>query len=503
MIQTSQPTGRLRSALTGIVSAGLGFGVSELASGLLGIPSLIQGVADWVVDSVPPGVKDWAITVFGTNDKLALVVGIVAVGLGLGGLAGVLAGRRFGAAVAIFAGFGAAGALASSSNPATGVTAAWLVAIAAVVAGLAVLNWLTRAKADRAEMATRRDFLKTAAVAGLGIMTAGMGRALYSSARAAAGQREEVAVPQAIASELPAGTSFDVSGLTPVVVPNKDFYRIDTAIAIPRVDLDTWSLTFTGMVDTPYQIGFDELMDLPLVERYVTLSCVSNPVGGDLVGNARWLGVPLRDLLERAGVKPDAEQLVARSVDDFTVGFPVEAAFDGREALVAVGMNGEALPIEHGFPVRLVVSGLYGYVSATKWLTEIELTTWDGFDAYWVPRGWSKEAPVKTQSRIDTPARGSIESGTRFIAGVAWAPHRGIDRVEVQLDNGSWMEAELSEPLSKDAWRQWRLSHDFTTGSHRIRVRATDGTGQTQSENERPPAPNGAEGWHTVVVTAK
>jgi len=290
MEQTSQPTGRSRAALRGIVSAGFAFGVSELASGLLGIPSLIQGVADWVVDSVPPGVKDWAISVFGTHDKLALVVGIVAVGLGLGGLAGVLGGRRFGAALAIFGGFGAAGALASSSNPATGVTAAWLVAIAAVVAGLAALKWLARPRADRIDIETRRDFLKTASVAGLGVMTAGLGRLLYSSARAAAGQREAVALPQAVASDLPAGTSFEVSGLTPVVVPNEDFYRIDTAIAVPRVDLDTWSLSFTGMVDNPYEIGFEELMDMPLVERYVTLSCVSNPVGGDLVGKRSLAG---------------------------------------------------------------------------------------------------------------------------------------------------------------------------------------------------------------------
>jgi DMSO/TMAO reductase YedYZ molybdopterin-dependent catalytic subunit len=182
------------------------------------------------------------------------------------------------------------------------------------------------------------------------------------------------------------------------------------------------------------------------------------------------------------------------------VGFPVEVAFDGREAMLAVGMNGEALPLEHGFPARLVVAGLYGYVSATKWISEIELTTWDGFDAYWIPRGWAKEAPVKTQSRIDTP-RGEILPGPTTVAGVAWAPDRGITRVEVQIDNGAWTEAQLSEPLSKDAWRQWRLSHDFTTGSHRIRVRATDATGMSQGETEVPPAPDGAEGWHTVVVT--
>ena len=247
------------------------------------------------------------------------------------------------------------------------------------------------------------------------------------------------------------------------MVPNDDFYRIDTAIVVPRVDLDGWTLSFSGMVDNPYSINFDELMDLPMVERYVTLSCVSNEVGGDLVGNARWLGVPLKDLLERAGVQAGADQLVARSVDDFTVGFPTAAASDGREALLAVGMNGVALPLEHGFPARLVVSGLYGYVSATKWIKEIELTTWDSFDAYWVPRGWSKEAPIKTQSRIDTPV-GRIEAGEHYIAGVAWSPNVGIARVEVEIDTGGWQPAELTDPLSEDAWVQWRLPLQLRDG---------------------------------------
>jgi DMSO/TMAO reductase YedYZ molybdopterin-dependent catalytic subunit len=331
------------------------------------------------------------------------------------------------------------------------------------------------------------------------LLAAGVGRVLFSTNRAAASQQSEVTVNPGT-SDIPVAASFELEGLTPVVVPNADFYRIDTAIVVPRVDLDGWSLSFSGMVDNPYSINFDELMELPMVERYVTLSCVSNEVGGKLVGNARWLGVPLKDLLDRAGVQAGADQLVARSVDDFTVGFPTAAASDGREALLAVGMNGEALPLEHGFPARLVVSGLYGYVSATKWISEIELTTWDGFDAYWVPRGWSKEAPIKTQSRIDTPGR-RIEPGEHYIAGVAWSPNVGIARVEVEVDTAGWQEAELTEPLSEDAWVQWRLRYDFGPGSHRIRVRATDATGFTQGENHVPPAPNGAEGWHTVSIT--
>jgi DMSO/TMAO reductase YedYZ molybdopterin-dependent catalytic subunit len=285
-----------------------------------------------------------------------------------------------------------------------------------------------------------------------------------------------------------------------VITPNESFYRIDAALSVPRVDLPEWSLTIKGMVDRPYAISYADILDMRMVERYVTLSCVSNPVGGILVGNAKWLGVPLTEILDRAGVQPDAEQIVGRSVDDFTVGFPVEAAYDGRDALLAVGMNDEPLPFEHGFPARLVVAGLYGYVSATKWISEIELTRWDDFDAYWVPRGWSKEAPVKTQSRIDTPPSGAqVPVGTRKVAGVAWAPDRGIAKVEVQLGgDAEWVEADLSESLSDSSWRQWSIDWDAATGPYVIRVRATDGEGNLQTDEVVPPAPNGATGWHTI-----
>nr|MDP9494851.1 molybdopterin-dependent oxidoreductase [Actinomycetota bacterium] len=278
------------------------------------------------------------------------------------------------------------------------------------------------------------------------------------------------------------------------------FYRIDAAFSVPRVDLPAWTLSIKGMVDRPYSITYADLLDMRMVERYVTLSCVSNPVGGNLVGNAKWLGVPLTEILDRAGMQPEAEQIVGRSVDDFTVGFPVEAAYDGRDALLAVGMNDEPLPFEHGFPARLVVAGLYGYVSATKWISEIELTRWDDFDAYWVPRGWSKEAPVKTQSRIDTPPSGAqVPAGPRQVAGVAWAPHRGISKVEVQLgDLADWLEAELSESLSDNSWRQWSIEWEAPVGSHVLRVRATDGEGNLQTDEIVPPAPNGATGWHTI-----
>ena len=303
------------------------------------------------------------------------------------------------------------------------------------------------------------------------------------------------------AGPLPPGHSLEVSGISPIITPNEDFYLIDTALTPPQINLEEWSLRVTGLVENPYEITFDELLTRPLVERYVTLSCVSNQVGGSLVGHAKWLGVPLSLILDEAGILPEAEQIVGRSVDAFTVGFPASIPYDGRDALVAVGMNDEPLPIEHGFPVRLVVAGLYGYVSATKWLSELELTTWDGFDAYWVPRGWAKQAPVKTQSRIDTPRDGRIDAGPRAIAGVAWAPHRGIDRVEVRIDEGPWMEAELSTEISDNSWRQWKVDWDFSPGRYRIQVRATDGDGVTQTDLRRPPDPDGATGWHNIHVT--
>ncbi|GEM_PF-84942 len=294
-----------------------------------------------------------------------------------------------------------------------------------------------------------------------------------------------------------------VNGISPIVTPNSDFYRIDTAIVVPSVDVDSWQLSISGMVDRPYSMNFAELVGMGLVETPVTLSCVSNRVGGNLVDNAVWRGVPLADVLNRAGVQRGATQIVGRSVDNWNSGFPTEYAFDGRQALVAVAMNGEPLPREHGFPVRLVIAGLYGYVSATKWLEEIRLTTWEGFDSYWVPRGWAKRGPIKTQSRIDVPRRDSrVRAGRVAVAGVAWAPTRSIERVEVQIDDGPWVRAELSNNMSINSWRQWVYAWDATPGRHRIRCRATDGTGSTQTSEVRPPAPDGATGWHTIEVTA-
>ncbi len=305
----------------------------------------------------------------------------------------------------------------------------------------------------------------------------------------------------ASSANLPANLD-DIAGISPLITPNSDFYRIDTALIVPRLTADSWNMTVSGMVDNPLELNFEQLvMSYPLVSETVTLSCVSNPVGGELVGNAVWEGVRLSDVLEDAGVQPGADQISGRSVDNWASGFPTELAFDGRVAMIAVAMNGEPLPARHGFPARLVIAGLYGYVSATKWLRDIHLTTWEGFDSYWVPRGWAKRGPIRTQSRIDVP-RGSnaaLPAGQPLaIAGVAWAPHRRISQVEVRIDDQPWAQAELSRELSTSSWRQWVYRWDEPTpGNHTVVVRATDGDGETQTQVRTPPAPSGATGWHT------
>jgi DMSO/TMAO reductase YedYZ molybdopterin-dependent catalytic subunit len=352
---------------------------------------------------------------------------------------------------------------------------------------------------DVGDLGRRRLMVGLAGAAAVSVVTISVGRARLRS-RAEA-QRAALDLPNPVESQ-PDPTSandFGLESLSPIVIGSATFYRIDTALVVPTIDPEEWTLKVTGMVDREIELSYQDLNEMPLIERYVTLSCVSNEVGDRLVGNALWTGVPLRDILDMAGVRGGADQIVGRSVDGWTAGFPTELAYDGRDALLAIGMNRDVLPANHGFPARIVVPGLYGYVSATKWLTEIELTTWDAFDGYWIPRGWSKEGPIKTQSRIDRPkGRSSIAAGEYAIAGVAWAPNVGIAGVEVQVDDQAWSEAELSVPLSNDAWVQWRFDADLEPGDHVVRVRATDATGETQGEARVGVRPNGAEGWHTV-----
>jgi DMSO/TMAO reductase YedYZ molybdopterin-dependent catalytic subunit len=348
----------------------------------------------------------------------------------------------------------------------------------------------------------RRFLLAAIGTASAAVVAGGLGRVLRARFQVDAA-RAALVLPRPTSPAVPAGAeaAVAVEGAEPYVTPNGRFYRIDTALVVPQLSPDVWRLRIGGMVDRELTLTYDELVARPMVERIVTLACVSNEVGGRLVGNARWLGVPLADVLHEAGVRPGADQLVSRSYDGWTCGTPTAAVLDGRDALLAVGMNGEPLPLSHGFPVRMVVPGLYGYVSATKWVTELELRTFADFDAYWVRRGWAAQAPIKTMARIDVPRSGaSVGAGTVAVAGVAWAPHRGIQAVEVQVDEGDWQPAELAAEPTVDGWRQWVLPWDAPPGRHVLRARATDGDGAVQTGEESDPVPDGATGWHSLVV---
>jgi DMSO/TMAO reductase YedYZ molybdopterin-dependent catalytic subunit len=432
----------------------------------------------------------------------------------------MLAARRRIVGDAFFVAFAVLGTVAaidtSGSSSAAAVFAGVFAAAGGVYSLRVQLAWAERPEPTRpsaaargtrrpapAPVSSRRRFLVlTGALATAAVVSADLGRVLLDRVSVAAARAKVLLPrPRQAAPAPPSGSSFAVDGISPIVTPNDRFYRIDTVLNVPQVDPDRWRLRVHGRVDHPFELSFAEVLAMPMVEAYVTLQCVSNEVGGPLVGNAKWLGVPLKALLDRAGVQNGADQIVGRSVDDFTVGFPTAAVLDGRTALLAVGMNGEPLPTKHGFPVRLVIAGLYGYVSATKWVTELEATRFADYNSYWVDRGWSQQAPIKTESRIDVPhGKGTLAAGTVPIAGVAWAPTRGIRRVEVQVDNDPWHDAELATAISGNTWRQWRYLWQATSGTHQLRVRATDGTGAVQSAVDSPPPPDGATGYHTIVV---
>ncbi|MFL5778202.1 MAG: molybdopterin-dependent oxidoreductase [Chloroflexota bacterium] len=499
-----------REALSGLLAAGAALATGELLAGVLpGAPSLVASVAQLVIDLQPPGAKDAAVGLFGTNDKLALEVTIVLVSLALGAAVGLIASSRPAVAVAVFAIAGTVGFAAGLRDPLSQpILAAGTAALSAIV-GVQVLGWLLgRARAASAPASTdpaRRSFLIGAGTVGAATLMAGLGGRWLVERGRQAPAGASASIPQPAATVAPLAQVADlaptVPGLTPIVMPNDRFYRIDTSILTPIVDPADWHLRVHGMVDRVVTLDWAQLLALPLFEQYVTIACVSNEVGGRLVGNAKWTGVRLRQVLEMAGVKPGASQLVGRSVDGWTAGMPTAWVMDkAREPMIAVRMNGDPLPPIHGFPARLIVPGLYGYVSATKWLTELELTTLDAFDGYWVPLGWAKEAPILTQSRIDTPGDGgTVPAGRVPVAGIAWAPDRGIGKVEVGID-GHWAEARLSAPISDATWVQWVYDWQATPGRHTVAVRATDGTGTVQTDEESRPAPDGARGWHTIGV---
>jgi DMSO/TMAO reductase YedYZ molybdopterin-dependent catalytic subunit len=353
----------------------------------------------------------------------------------------------------------------------------------------------------------RRGFLLSAGAAfGVAAVAGGAGRKLLTQRFNVADARARLRLPAAKspATPLPPGVDLKLPELTPFTTDNRTFYRVDTAIVLPQVEPDTWQLRIHGRVRNPLTLSFADLKSRDLIERDITLTCVSNEVGGNLTGHARWLGVPLKDLLREVGVDPAADQVVTRSVDGWTCGTPTSACLNTESAMLAIGMNGEPLPIAHGFPVRMLVPGLYGYVSGTKWIVDMELTTFDAFDPYWVKRGWKANGPIKVSSRIDTP-RGlsGVRAGqTVKVAGVAWAQTRGITRVEVRAQGGPWQQATLAPQAGKDTWRQWVWDWTPTgSGLNTLEVRATDGNGTVQTEARRPPFPDGSTGWHNVVVT--
>jgi DMSO/TMAO reductase YedYZ molybdopterin-dependent catalytic subunit len=547
---------KLRSFVAGAVGMVVAFGMVELVHGLYPlVPSVLVAVAQRIIELTPGDFATRAVSALGKANIPILVAFTVLGTLALAGFLAYLSLRsRIFALVGVV--FLAAVALAAAfTEPLIDPVATVLTLLGALGIGAGVSFFLLRTSgllergtateaAGEAEegpvqsapqpfvgrsreahseggiAVSRRNFVVVSGVAAVaGLAAGGAGRLLSTGEGAAvagadpaplqpsqrgggAGSSGSEALPEAAAE-----ASLDVEGMPPLFTPNEDFYLIDTAISSPRINRDRWTLNITGAVDNPIELSYDDLLSLPTREADITLSCISNEVGGGLISNARWTGVLLSDVLQEAGLSQDkiasaSEQLVGRSVDDWTSGFPTEIAFDGREALVAFGMNDEELPLKHGYPVRLVVPGLYGYVSATKWLTEIELTDW-GFDAYWIKRGWSKEGPVVTQSRIDTVSDDStVSAGTRPVGGVAWAPHRGIDRVEVSTDDGeTWNDARLAAQLDVDVWRQYVYDWEAEPGEYTLKVRATDGEGETQTEEEAAPQPSGATGYHTIKTT--
>lgn len=548
MSSDPSPDRRLAAAVVGLLAAGVAVGVAELVAGLAQVTSVIVSLGEAIIELAPQTLTEFVIGTLGGLDRGLLLTSVVVTVALLSVAIGLLARRDLRVGAGVVLALGLLAAAASAANPADPAPRSLLPGLAAIPAGVVALRvGMRRARMHGAgthrvatprdgvrpagsprpaatgegsspgtavaaassstsvgAASSRREFLKVAgALSVVAAATVAGGRWLQVRASAVR-ERLELALPAAArpAPSIPAGADFDLDGLAPHLTPNADFFRIDTAASVPNVLAEDWQLRIHGLVDREVTLTYADLLERELVEEDVTLVCVSNEVGGQLIGNARWLGVRLDELLREVGIQDGATQIVGRSVDGFTAGFPVADALDGRDALLAIGMNGEPLPLEHGYPVRIVVPGLYGYVSAVKWLAELEVTTFEAYDPYWIRRNWAREGPVKTQSRIDRPGDGhGVDAGEVVVAGVAWAQTRGIERVEVQVDDGDWLEAELAELDGElDTWRQWRVTWDAEPGRHELRVRATDGTGETQGEDRVDPVPDGAEGWHTIEV---
>jgi len=567
----SDPRARRRvglGAIAGLLAAATALGVGQLVAGLTGANgSPVVAVGQLQIDFTPAWLKNFAISEFGSDDKLALVSGILVV-LGIfAAVIGVAATRRLGYGMAGLLVFAAIGLTAAATRP-TASVASLLPTLAATAAAAIVLrvlinrigapapagasaapqawgdtgeddadrpadsgelavpdlppgmgrqggvirpsagqgrDWLAGAPGPSGLEPARRGFLAASVATAGAAAVAGLAGRVLAERSSVTTARNAIKLPKPVPSTvptLPPGVDLNIPGLASFITPNNNFYRVDTAIVLPEVDPTSWQLRIHGMVNREITITFDQLLKRPLIEDYVTLCCVSDPVGGPYIGNALWLGASLASLLREAGIKAGADQLMCTSVDGFTSGTPVQTVMDGRDALLAVAMNGQPLPVAHGFPVRMVVPGLYGYVSATKWVTDINVTTFAGNFAYWAQRGWTQQAPIKTESRIDVPnGENQIRTGRTAVAGVAWAQHKGIEAVEVRVDQGPWNQARLAAVPGLDTWRQWVWEWDATSGNHVIEARATDKTGYTQTAVQAQPEPNGASGYPSVAVT--
>jgi len=509
--------------------------VGELVSVVVGAASSpLLAVGSFVIDIFPPWAKDLVIALFGTNDKLVLLLSLglaVVIAASIGGVL-QLVRPPLGVVVVAIAGVLSMAAIVTRAGATPWDAVPTL--IGTVIAGYVIhasigrlRQWRDESVGESEKASTgesesmleslianetpspaaglaRRSFLSFTLIAGVAAAVVGTGsRLINQSLSSLAAVRDALKLPAPRTTvPIPAGADLGIPGVTPLFVSNDDFYRIDTALTVPTIDPSTWSLRISGMVDREVTLSFQELLDLGVDEYVITLTCVSNEVGGPLLGNAKWLGVPLRTVLALAGPASGADMVLSTSVDGFTAGTPIEALTDPMlDAILAVGMNGEPLPLEHGFPVRMVVPGLYGYVSATKWLSELKVTTFADDEGYWTPRGWDALGPIKLSSRLDTPrADKPVPAGLTKVAGVAWAQPVGVAKVDVKIDGGSWMPATLSTPINTDSWVQWYVDWEATSGVHTIVVRATDLDGNVQIEERVPPAPNGSTGLQSSLV---
>lgn len=502
----------LCAALGGVIAVGAGVAAGELTAVVVAPSSApVRAVGALLVDHSPAPMREFAIHTFGTHDKTALFIGIGAAMVACAAIIGVVQLRHRVLGVVGIGIFTLVGLGAAVSRP----TADGRYAVAPLVTGIVAIGVLVGLAAtlrtpppaaDTATRISRRRFLLSGATVIALAATAQYAARRVAQTGGAIAERLRTRLPVA-PNPAPAVTEsmqVRLDGATRFVTDNADFYRIDTALTVPQLTQREWQLRIHGMVRTELTIGWDELVSMPTMEQIITLSCVSNEVGGDLAGNARWLGYPMTQLLDRVGIDPAADMLLATSVDGWTCGTPLSVITDGRAAMLAIGMNGEPLPLEHGYPVRQVIPGLYGFVSACKWVVDWEITRFDRARAYWTKRGWGERAPIKTASRIDRPAPLSMLAPGRVqVAGTAWAQHRGIEAVQVRVDDGPWQPATLAEQYSVDTWRQWTFDWDAQPGQHTLYCRATDATGATQPQERVDPIPDGATGWHSRVFQVR